>query len=349
MRRCFRISSLVASLLVVPLAHACATCGCTLSTDAATGYSTQSGWRVNLEYAYLDQDELRHGGGGATGERAVDEPSDPALDGGEIEKNTTNRYVNLGISYRPNADWAFSMLLPYVQRDHSTFGVHSRPFSPADVAPDQLSRASVSGIGDVRLIAAYQGFLPTRNLGVLAGVKLPTGRYGGETDGGVLTGHPVLFKTGPLAGDALDTSLQAGSGSTDAIIGAYWYQPVSQNFDAFINGQLQAAVSERMHAPGRDFRPGNQTTLNVGLRYEAHASWVPQLQLNLLRKSADQGAFADRTNTAGTVAYVSPGVSVSLRGNVQAYGFVQLPVYSHLDGYQLFPRWTATVGLSVAL
>jgi hypothetical protein len=23
-----------------------------------------------------------------------------------------------------------------------------------------------------------------------------------------------------------------------------------------------------------------------------------------------------------------------------------VPVYSNLDGYQLFPRWTATVGLS---
>ncbi|HET7556763.1 MAG TPA: transporter [Rhodanobacteraceae bacterium] len=342
------VAAAVWSLLVAPAAHACATCGCTLSTDAATGYSAQAGWRVNLEYAFLNQDELRHGNGGASPSQVVDDPSDPAADASEIEKDTLNRYVNLGISYHPNADWGFSAILPFVRRDHTTYGEQPPPFVPAEIAPDQLSGARVSGIGDLKLIASYQGFLPTRNFGVLAGVKLPTGRYGGGNEDGVVTGHPVFFNSGPLRGEALDASLQAGTGSTDAIVGAYWYQPVSQDFDAFANGQFQAAVAHRMDTPGLDFRPGNQLSVNLGLRYEAHANWVPQLQLNLLHKSADQGALADRPNTAGTVAYLSPGISVSLRGDLQAYGFVQVPVYSHLDGYQLFPRWAATLGLSMA-
>lgn len=336
------------SLLVPFEAQACATCGCTLNTDAATGYSTQSGWRVNLEYAFLDQDELRHGNGGASPSQVVDDPSDPSADASEIEKGTLNRYVNLGIGYRPNADWDFSALLPYIRRDHSTYGEQAPPFAPDEIAPDQLSGARVSGIGDLKLIASYQGFLPTHNFGVLAGVKLPTGRYGGENDDGAIVGRPVFFDSGPLRGQALDASLQAGTGSTDAIVGAYWYQPIAQDFDAFANGQFQAAVAHRMDTAGADFRPGNQISFNVGLRYEAHANWVPQLQLNLLQKSADQGALADRPNTAGTVAYLSPGLSVSLRDNLQAYGFVQMPVYSHLDGYQLFPHWAATLGLSMA-
>jgi hypothetical protein len=338
----------LSSLLIAPTAYACATCGCTLSTDAATGYSAQAGWRVNLEYAFLDQDELRHGGGSASPAQVVDAPSDPSADASEIEKDTLNRYINLGISYHPNADWGFSASLPYVRRGHTTYGEQSPPFTPAEIAPDQLSSARVSGIGDLKLIASYQGILPTRNFGVLAGVKLPTGRYGGENEDGVVVGNPVLFDSGPLRGEAVDASLQAGTGSTDALVGAYWYQPVSQDFDAFANGQFQAAVAHRMDTPGADFRPGNQVSLNVGLRYEAHANWVPQLQLNLLHKSADQGALADRRNTAGTVAYLSPGISVSLRDNLQAYGFVQVPVYSRLDGYQLFPRWAATLGLSMA-
>ena len=85
------------------------------------------------------------------------------------------------------------------------------------------------------------------------------------------------------------------------------------------------------------------------LRIEIHANWVPQLQINLQHKSADQGALADRTNSAGTVAYLSPGISATLGKNIQAYAFVQVPVYSQLSGYQLFPGWTGTVGLSVAL
>jgi hypothetical protein len=51
-------------------------------------------------------------------------------------------------------------------------------------------------------------------------------------------------------------------------------------------------------------------------------------------------------STAGTVAYVSPGVSTVVLRRLQLYGFVQLPVYSNLYGYQLFPHYTASVGAS---
>jgi len=114
-----------------------------------------------------------------------------------------------------------------------------------------------------------------------------------------------------------------------------------------VDGQFQAAITQQLDTRDADFRPGNQATLSVGLRYEAHANWVPQLQLNLLRKSADQGALADRLNTAGTVAYLAPGISASISRKVQVYGFAQVPVYSHLSGYQLFPRWVATLGVSI--
>ena len=45
---------------------ACATCGCTLSADAATGYSSVTGWRLNLEMDYIDQTQLRSGTGGSS-------------------------------------------------------------------------------------------------------------------------------------------------------------------------------------------------------------------------------------------------------------------------------------------
>jgi len=343
----------LASLLLAgsfpSLARACATCGCTLSTDAATGYSTVSGWRLSLDDTYINQNQLRHGSGRATPEQVIDQPSDPGMAGGEIEKGTVNRYLTLGVAYRFNADWGVSLAAPWVWREHSTYGVQMQPYAPSMTAPDQVSGARVTGLGDIRLIGDYQGFLPMHNLGVQFGVKLPTGRYGGQDEDGLRLGHPVNFRSGPAAGEALDTSLQAGTGSTDLIVGAYYYQPVSQNFDAFVNGQFQAAIAQRLDAAGADYRPGNQTSLSVGLRYEAHANWVPQLQLNWLRKTADQGALADAPNSAGTVAYLSPGISASLSRTVQAYAFVQLPVYRHLDGYQLFPGWTGTLGLSLQL
>ncbi|MEW5302818.1 MAG: hypothetical protein WDW36_005563 [Sanguina aurantia] len=305
--------------------QACATCGCTLSTDAATGYSAESGWRINLDSTYIDQDELRSGGRRATPRHVVDQPSDSSLGGGEIEHGTTNRYLNLTAAYRFNADWGLSLLVPYVSRAHDTYGVQLQPYTPTESAPDQLSHANVSSLGDLKLLASYQGFLPTHNLGVQFGVKLPTGNYGGETEDGDFVGTPVRFRDGPAATSALDSSLQAGTGSTDLIVGAYYFQPISQDFDAFVNGQFQGAVAERMDRSGADFRPGNLATMSLGLRYEAHADWVPQLQLNLLHKSADQGALADRPDTAGNVAYLSPGISASLGKRLQVYAFVQVP------------------------
>jgi hypothetical protein len=41
-------------------------------------------------------------------------------------------------------------------------------------------------------------------------------------------------------------------------------------------------------------------------------------------------------------------MTVQVAGNLHAFGFAQLPVYSDLVGYQLFPRYTFSVGASYA-
>jgi hypothetical protein len=317
---------------------ACATCGCTVNSDAAMGYSATTGWRVNLEYTYIDQDELRIGTRTATPAEVVNNPSNPASGGGEIEKDTINRYATLGLDYRPSADWNVNLLVPYVVRSHTTYGTQQQPYTAAETAPDQISGARVSNLGDIKLLGNYQGLLPTHNLGLQLGVKLPTGQYGTAVD----------FYNGPNVGTPLDASLQAGTGSTDVIVGAYYYQAVSQNFDIFVNGQFQSAVAHKQNQPGNDFRPGNSATFGVGLRYEANPKWIPQVQLNLYHKSPDQGALADTTDTVGTVGYISPGLTLQVTSKLHAYGVVQVPIYSNLDGYQLFPHYTATAGLSHA-
>ena len=58
--------------------------------------------------------------------------------------------------------------------------------------------------------------------------------------------------------------------------------------------------------------------------------------------------MADITDSAGDVVYVSPGVSANFAKGFNIYGFVQVPIYSDLVGYQLFPRWTANAGVSYA-
>jgi len=138
----------------------------------------------------------------------------------------------------------------------------------------------------------------------------------------------------------------AGGGKTDLLLGVMYHEAVSQNVRAFVNGQFQTAVAERLNAAGSDFRPGNQSALTLGLRYEASQDLVPQLQVNLTHKCADQGALADTADTAGTVAYLSPGIIGKVGAGLQAYAFVQVPIFSNLSGYQLFPHWTGTLGLA---
>jgi len=339
MNRVWKLQGVALLLAAGPVSSwGCATCGCTVNSDAAMGYSTATGWRMNLEYTYIDQGELRSGTGITSPEQVVNNPSNPALGGGEIEKDTINRYATLGLSYRPDADWNFNLLVPYVERDHTTYGEQQQPYTPAESAPAQLSGAHVSNLGDIKLIASYQGILPLHNLGLQLGVKLPTGQYG----------TAVNFFDGPNAATPLDASLQAGTGSTDLIVGAYYYQPVSRDFDLFVNAQFQAAVAHKLDQPGNDYRPGNIDTAGFGLRYVSSPLVIPQLQVNLSHKSPDQGALADTTDTAGTVAYLSPGITVQIMHTLHFYGVAQIPVYSNLDGYQLFPRWTATAGMSYA-
>ncbi|HKD52860.1 MAG TPA: transporter [Steroidobacteraceae bacterium] len=302
---------------------ACASCGCTLSADAAMGYSAMPGWRLSLEYDYINQNQLRSGTHAVAG----------VPDGTELENQTINQYVSAGLSYSPNSSWNVTLLVPYVIRSHSTYGT----FDSTQPLPE-LSRSFSSSVGDTKLIVSYQGWLPTNNLGLQLGVKLPTGQYGTAVD----------FYSGPNAGKPLDASLQPGTGSTDLIVGAYYYQAISQNFDAFINGQFQAAVKHRMDQPGNDYRPGNSTTVSFGLRYEGNPRWVPQLQVNLLHKQPDTGALADVQNTAGSVAYLSPGLTAQLSASLHVFAFVQLPVYSNLYGIQLFPRWTGSLGVTYA-
>ena len=346
MENAMQLRSMAAIVLVsafpASAAFACATCGCSLSSDAAQGYSSEPGWRVSLQYDYINQTQLR------SGTSTISQSQVATIPNQEVENSTRNQYITVGVGYTPDPAWNFKLLVPYIDRNHTTYGPN-----PLALTSDQISGANVSGLGDIKFIGSYQGILPTHNLGIQLGIKLPTGNYGGPNadQTGTVGRNPTNFTSGPNSqnpspGNLLDTSLQAGTGSTDLIVGAFYYQPISQDFDAFINGQYQFAVREALNQPGADYRPGNLATLSFGVRYEANPMIVPQLQVNLTRRNRDTGALADSYDSAGKVAYLSPGVTATVAKNTQVYGFLQVPIYSNLEGYQLFPHWTASVGAS---
>jgi len=304
------------SLTALPVtAMACSSCGCTLSSDwVSQGMSSKPGMSVDLRYDFIDQTALRSGTYSATA------PAVPGAD--EVEQRSTNRYTTLTLGYNINKAWGVSLLLPYIDRSHSTI-------APGD---SDISTSHTRSPGDIKLVGRYQGFSNDGDTGLLFGVKLPTGR------------DDFSFNGGPQQGAALDRSLQPGSGSTDLLLGGFRFGSLNRDWDWYAQTLAQTAVRTR-----DDFRPGNVYTANGGLRYMSLDRVTPLLQLNALERRADGGANADTVNSGGRSLFISPGISVSLGKNLNVYSFVQAPLYQHVNGLQLAPRWNASLGLSFSL
>jgi hypothetical protein len=323
----FRVIPAIAVAVVSKSVLACASCGCTLSSDwESQGFTTQSGLRADLRYDYLNQNQLRHGTGRISSpeaSRIVTSTGDPQ----EVEKYTRNDYLTLGLDYTFSGNWGVNVLLPYVNRRHSTLGLNSNGSDPADEAYD----SKTSGLGDVKVLARYQGFTPQHNVGILFGFKLPTGSH-------TLTG----VSTDPATpGDtaAIDRGLQPGTGTTDAILGAYTFDSLNKDWDYFAQATVQAALNSK-----DDYKPGTGFNVNFGVRYMGLGDLIPQLQVNTRYVNHDTGANADLTSTGGTLIYLSPGVVVPVTKQASVYGFLQLPLYQNVRGVQLTPRVSASLG-----
>ena len=307
---------LLAAMAAIPAsaAFACASCGCSLGSDwEAQGLSTSAGLRFDLRYDYINQDRVRSG----TGKVAL-----WPVDGHEQELYTRNQYLTATMDYSTGADWGVSVQVPFVQRSHATNGFN---FDGTDAGTSKTS-----SLGDVKVIGRYQGLTEERNLGLQFGVKLPTGSF------------TKTFSQGAIAGQALDRGLQPGSGPTDLILGAFFFSTLSQNWDYFVQGLAQLPLNSRS-----DFKPGQSLNVNVGWRYLGWEAIVPQLQINARVAGKDSGANATPLDSGGRTVYLSPGVTFPVTERVKAYAFVQLPVYQNLNGYQLAPRYTLSVGTRI--
>ena len=308
--------ALLAASALAPGARACGACGCTLNGDwASQGIGTRPGFRLDLRYDGFTQDQLRAGTG------AVDPAMLPLPNAQEVQRETVNRNLTLTLDYSPNARWGLTLQAPGYRRTHATV-------APGDMDPS-FSRST--GLGDLRLVGRYQGFLDDFSLGVQAGLKLPTGRF-----------HDT-FLAGPQAGEPVDRGLQPGTGTTDLLLGLFKFGDLGGAWGYFAQALAQLPLNTR-----EDFRPGRGLNLNAGIRYAGFDRLTPQLQLNLRTEQRESGAAADVANSGATLIYLSPGATVNLRRGIQAYAFVQVPVHQRVNGIQLEPRSSVSVGLHVA-
>jgi hypothetical protein len=301
---------LLAAGTVQPARASCGATFCSVNTQWETqGAWTEPGLRLNLRYEYTDQDQLRSG---------ADKVEPGGVLGTHDEIRTLNRNLQLGMDYAFNPAWAVSVQVPVVQRDHRH--VHN------DVPPE-YETWNLTGLGDLRLSGRYQAALGTHAAaGVLFGLKFPTGKFDETND----LGLPA------------ERSLQPGSGTTDALLGAYSYHQLEGDATTlFVQGLWQRPLAER-----DDYQPGQQLTFDIGLRYALTHSLNAQLQLNLLWKDHDQGLNAEPDDSGGRYVFLSPGASYALTAHWQLYGFVQLPLHQNVNGTQLTADWSAVTGFS---
>lgn len=334
------IATVVAMLALTAMnnALACASCGCTLSTDwGSQGVSTMSGLSADLSYTYINQNTMIYGSS---------KPSSALINslyanGQEIETDTKTQIAIASFNYNSDA-WGVSFQIPYLARNHSTNG-QLNPLTDTPTTVPQGSNGAISsanGIGDVRIIGHYSGLSADGSAGLLAGIKLPTGSTNAN------------FTGGPGAGAPLDAGLQLGTGSTDIILGGYTSGLLS-TYGWFVQGTVQHAISPLVdEGPGGTYRPGDAYSLNTGIRYAGFGARIsPMLQLNIIRRNSDQGTgvFTDVLTGAsisgGTLAYLAPGATVRLGGGTSVYGFIQLPVYQNVSSLQLVPQYILTLGV----
>lgn len=280
-------------------ASACAACGCLVSKDwQAQGISSEPGFSLGLSYDYIRQDQPMIG----THSASINALLSNNPNASEVEQLTTTSTTTLDVNYNDD-NWGVDLQLPYMSRYHETY-------------PDGtvLNTSQSNSLGDARVIGRYSGLSSDQTLGLMLGVKLPTGPSN------------ITFSDGSL----LDRSLQPGTGSTDVIVGVSKSGQVGK-YGWFVQGLYQTAIATLSDIQG-EYKPGDSMSLNIGVRYATFGQKVtPMLQINAVSRRADSGTAATPLVTGGELVYLTPGVSARLGGATTGFAFLQIPIYQNVN------------------
>jgi len=294
---------------VLPAHASCGGAFCSVNTQwESQGAWTESGLLLDLRYEYMDQSQ----------ERSGSKKTEPAGELGTTDElNTLNRNFIAGLAYTINPSWGISAQLPFIDRDHSHVVNNTLP---------EYESWHLQGIGDLRLNLLHAFAMDHGTAGVQVGLKLPTGKYNEVNSQGVLA----------------ERSLQPGTGTTDALLGAYY----NVKLEGDASTLFTQFVWQKPFDQHDGYAPGQRFALDIGISYAMTLKAKALLQLNMLAKDRDQGVNAEPDESGGQFAFISPGLSYLLTPQWQLYGFVQLPLYQYVNGTQLTADWSAVVGIS---
>ncbi len=297
-----------------------ASCGsafCLVNTNwGAQGVWTEPGWRADLRYEYINQDQPR------SGSRDVSIGEVPQH---HDEVKTLNRNWFATLDYGFSNALGVTVIVPWIDRSHEH--IHNHRGQPL------RESWNFSDVGDVRVAGRYQRSFEDADamrlsyVGVIAGLKLPTGKTDVAND----------------QGSVAERSLQPGTGTTDITLAGYYRQALGASNASWF-AQLGAQLPLNSH---QNYKPGRQMLFDVGGRWEATDRLGMLLQLNGLWKGEDSGSEAEPEDSGGRWLYVSPGFTFAAAPNVSVYGFVQIPLYQNVNGVQLVAKRAYSVGASI--
>jgi len=305
-------------------AHAsCGSTTCSINTSWDEYGASHAGWNADLRYSYSRADTLRSGSKKISADTSF---------AGEVENlRTLNRIVTAGLDYTHDDHWGVALQLPFITRDHNH---NLGPYTGG--APAGYESFHASAMGDIKAVGRYRWALDeaTRSgMGIKFGLKLNTGKK-----------DFVIDQTGAAPNEV---TLQPGNGSTDLIVGAFWYQSTpGSDWNWFAQATAQSSINS-----GATFRPGNQINIDGGTRYAISQGLGALLQLNVQTNSSDSGSSAAVTSagaasSGGRIISLSPGLSYIFMPGTQIYGLVQLPVYQYVNGEQLTPNSSISIGIN---
>lgn len=301
----------VALILLCASINAFASCGaafCSLNTQwIHDSTSIEPGWRFDTRYEWIDQDQPQHG---------TDDVSVGEIPRHHDEVRTINRNTLFSLEYANADGWAVSVIAPYINRAHE----HIHNHKGAKITETW----NFSDWGDVQVLGNYA--IENSSTGIIAGIKLPTGKTDVKNSDG----------------EEAERTLQPGTGTTDALFGAYYnHASVKSPHSWFAQGLWQGAQDEYHH-----FRPGDKTSLDVGYNYAINSKWGFSLQANGLIKKKDSGDEAEREDSGGKYVFLSSGVGYLVIPQVKIYGFIQEPLYQNVNGVQLTADYSLVSGFS---
>jgi len=239
-------------------------------------------------------------------------------------------------------DYAFfeTFRLDYGVSEWFQFGFSIGWYSGQDLVEGEVedgdfeieSHGDVSGLTDLQInsrLRLAKGPYGTASL--LFGIKFPTGEEDESSD---------------ETGNALEPSLQPGSGASDFIFGIAWSAWITSRATA------DASLQYTYRTEDNNFKIGDRIDAGVSLGYRLTGDnqSFPQfhlfLEANVLYLEENEEDGVDEINSGGTELFLSPGLRARLTERLFLSVSPQFPVAQDLNSVQQETDYKVSVSLS---